>query len=70
MIIPTYLQAEKRSGRTDASCPSPHPRIDYTLIPKYLDMLIFAQGSPYEGASLLLNGEWCIQLPLGLFEVS
>ena len=34
------------------------------------DMLIFAQGSPYEGATLLLDGEWCVQLPLGLFKVS
>lgn len=33
-------------------------------------MLIFAQGSPYAGVGLLLDGEWCIQLPLGLFKVS
>jgi len=33
-------------------------------------MLIFARGSPYEGLGLLLDGEWCIQLPLGLFKVS
>jgi hypothetical protein len=33
-------------------------------------LLLFAQGCPYEGASLLLNGEWCIQLPLGLLKVS
>jgi len=34
------------------------------------DMLICAQGSPYEGASFLLDGEWSVQLPLGLFRVS
>ena len=34
------------------------------------DMLIFTRDSPYEGASLLLDGEWSVQLPLGLFRVS
>jgi hypothetical protein len=34
------------------------------------DMLIFTPDSPYEGASLLLDGEWSVQLPLGLFRVS
>ena len=32
-------------------------------------LLIFAPGSPYEGTGLLLDGEWCVQLPLGLFKV-
>ena len=33
-------------------------------------LLMFARGSPYEGFGFLLNGGWCIQLPLGLFKVS
>jgi hypothetical protein len=32
-------------------------------------LLLFAQGSPYEGLGFLLDGEWCLQLPLGLFKV-
>jgi len=33
-------------------------------------LLMFAPGSPYEGLGFLLDGQWCIQLPLGLFKVS
>lgn len=33
-------------------------------------LLIFVQGSPYEGLGFLLDGQWCIQLALGLFKVS
>jgi len=33
-------------------------------------LLILAQGSPYEGLGFLIDGQWCIQLALGLFKVS